>query len=123
MTDKLENSNTPNEDTNDVDVVVNKALTDSITRLENRVKLLEAELNLAREQSLESTLGHLRMHQVVFVSFGQNPDALWNTLATVYGSDYTNTLMRHLFFLDNAPLSIEQKLDIKKAFNSGNTRW
>jgi hypothetical protein len=106
-----------------VDVVVNKSLTDTIIRLENRVKSLEAELSLAREQSLEPALAYLRMHQVVFVSFGETPDELWEKLAKVYGSDYAHALMRHLFFLDNAPLSLEQRLDFKKAFNNGNSKW
>jgi hypothetical protein len=108
---------------NDVTVVINKALTDKISLLEGKVKLLEADLNTAHEQSLESALGYLRLHQVVFVSFGQNPDELWETLAKNYGADYTHTLMRHIFFLDNAPLSIKQKSDLKTAFNGGNTRW
>lgn len=111
------------EEPETVDVVVNRLLTDAIIRLENRVKTLEAELCLAREQSLEPTLGHLRMHQVVLVSFGKTPDELWETLANVYGSDYAHALMRHLFFLDKAPLSLEQKMDFKKAFNNGNSRW
>lgn len=121
MSDEAENSN--RDDLKNVSIVVSKLLTDTITRLENRVKYLEAELNLAREQSLESTLGYLRLHQVVFVSFGQNPDELWETLAKNYGADYAHILMRHLFFLDNAPLSIKQKSDLKTAFNGGNTRW
>lgn len=103
--------------------IVLETLTEKIQQQARLIAGLQAELQRARQASLESMLGPLRMREAVLLYVGKDADHIAQHFAQEFGSDITGAVLRHLFLLDNAPMQPEQREAFRKAMNHGMTRW
>lgn len=107
-----------------MEAVIEQALLEKIQRLEVHVKRLEADLQLARDGSLETMIGQLRLREVVLLYVGEKGiQEFADQLSRELGSEMTRLATRHLFALNHAPLEQEQRETFRAIFNHGMNRW
>ncbi len=106
--------------TNDV---VLETLTEKIQRQERFIAQLQADLEHARQASVDCMLGQLRLREAVLLYVGQDADKFSQEIAEKFGGDVARTVLNSLFVLDNAPVPSEVRESIRKATNHGMDRW
>lgn len=104
------------------DVVI-ETLTEKIQRQDRFIAELQAELQRARQASVDAMLGQLRLHEAVLLYVGQDVDNFAQQIAENFGSDVARAVSNSLFVLDNAPVPSEVREAIRKATNHGMNRW
>lgn len=105
------------------DVVLETA-TEKIQRQDRFIAQLQAELHLARQASVETMLGRLRLREAVLLYVGHDADKLIDDLdAEFHGHDAVRAVSNSLFVLDNAPVPPEVREAIRQATNRGMNRW
>ena len=105
------------------DDVVLETLTEKIQRQDRFIAQLQADLEQARQASVNTMLGQLRLLEAVLLYVGQNADSFAQQLAENFGSDVVRAVLASLFVLDNAPVPPEAREAIRKATNHGMDRW
>ena len=100
-----------------------ETLTEKIQRQERFIAELQAELQQARQASVETMLGQLRLREAVLLYVGQEADNFTQQLAESFGGEVARAVSNSLFVLDNAPVSSEAREAIRKATNHGMNRW
>jgi hypothetical protein len=106
----------------DPNVVVNTALIEKVTRLEQEVLELRSQLGKARDHSIES-LGFLRLHQAIVLFTGDDIEKFNHSIASELGSDYLHNLHRHLFCLSDAPLDKKIIETFRTSLKGCNVKW
>ncbi len=106
--------------TNDV---VLETLTEKVQRHERFIAQLQADLEAARQASVDSMLGQLRLREAVLLYVGQDADNFTRQIAENFGGDVARAVSNSLFVLDNAPVPSEVRESIRKATNHGMNRW
>lgn len=106
-----------------MDTVLEQALTEKIQRQDRFIAELQAELQRARQASVDTMLGHLRLREAVLLYVGQDTDNFAQQIAETFGSDVARAVSTSLFVLDNAPVPAEAREAIRKATNHGMNRW
>ncbi|MBU9388251.1 hypothetical protein KTE71_12070 [Burkholderia multivorans] len=104
------------------DVVI-ETLTEKIQRQDRFIAELQAELQRARQASVDAMLGQLRLREAVLLYVGQDVDNFAQQIAENFGSDVARAVSNSLFVLDNAPVPSEVREAIRKATNHGMNRW
>jgi hypothetical protein len=100
-----------------------EALTEKIQRQERFIAQLQADLEQARQASVDTMLGQLRLREAVLLYVGQDADNFAQQIAEEFGSEVARAVSNSLFVLDNAPVSPEVRESIRKATNHGMHRW
>lgn len=106
--------------TNDV---VLESLTEKIQRQDRFIAQLKADLEQARQASVDRMLGQLRLREAVLLYVGQNADSFAQQIAETFGDEVARAVSNSLFVLDNAPVPSEAREAIRKATNHGMNRW
>lgn len=106
--------------TNDV---VLETLTEKIQRQDRFIAKLQADLEQARQASVETMLGQLRLREAVLLYVGHDADNFAQQIAENFGGDVARAVSNSLFVLDNAPMPSEAREAIRKATNHGMNRW
>lgn len=106
--------------TNDV---VLETLTEKIQRQERFIAQLQADLEQARQASVDTMLGQLRLREAVLLYVGQDTDTFTQQIAENFGSDVARAVSNGLFVLDNAPVPTEAREALRAATNYGMNRW
>jgi len=106
--------------TNDV---VLETLTEKIQRQDRFIAQLQADLEQARQASVDTMLGQLRLRAAVLLYVGQDADNFAQQIAENFGSDVARAVSTSLFVLDNAPVPTEAREAIRRATNYGMDRW
>lgn len=106
--------------TNDV---VLETLTEKIQRQDRFIAQLQADLEQARQASVEMMLGQLRLREAVLLYVGHDADNFAQQIAENFGGDVARAVSNSLFVLDNAPVPSEAREAIRKATNHGMNRW
>ena len=106
--------------TNDV---VLETLTEKIQRQERFIAQLQADLEQARQTSVDTMLGQLRLREAVLLYVGQDADNFAQQIAENFGSEVARAVSNSLFVLDNAPVPPEVRDAIRQATNHGMNRW
>ena len=104
------------------DVVI-ETLTEKIQRQDRFIAQLQADLEIARQASVDNMLGQLRLREAVLLYVGQDADNFAQQIAENFGSDIARAVSNSLFVLNNAPVSSEARESIRKATNHGMNRW
>lgn len=105
------------------DAVVETALVEKIQRLERFAVELQAELQRAREASVDTMLGQLPLREAVLLYVGQDAANFAQQIAEKFGGEVARAVSASLFVLDNAPVPSEVRDAIRKATNHGMNRW
>lgn len=106
--------------TNDV---VFETLTQKIQRQERFIAQLQADLEQARQASVDTMLGQLRLREGVLLYVGQDADNFAQQIAENFGGDVARAVANSLFVLDNAPVPPEAREAIRSATTRGMNRW
>ena len=106
--------------TNDV---VLETLTEKIQRQDRFIAQLQADLEQARQASVDTMLGQLRLREAVLLYVGQDADNFAQQIAENFGGEVARAVASSLFVLDNAPVPPETREAIRKATNHGMNRW
>lgn len=106
--------------TNDV---ILETLTEKIQWQERFIAQLQADLEQARQASVDTMLGQLRLREAVLLYVGQDVDNFAQQIAEDFGSDIARAVSNSLFVLDNAPVPPEAREAIRKVTNRGMNRW
>lgn len=106
-----------------IDDTVLEALTEKIQRQDRFIAALQAELQEAREASVETIFGQLRLREAVLLYVGRDADNFVPQIAECFGSNVARAVSTALFVLDNAPVPAEAREAIREATNHGMTRW
>ena len=106
--------------TNDV---VLETLTEKIQRQERFIAQLQADLEQARQASVDTMLGQLRLREAVLLYVGHDADKLAQQIAENFGSEVARAVSNSLFVLDNAPVPTEAREALRAATNHGMNRW
>ncbi len=102
--------------TNDV---VLETLTEKIQRQDRFIAELQTELQRARQASVDTMLGQLRLREAVLLYVGNDADNFTQQLAETFGSEVARAVSASLFVLDNAPVPPEVREVIREATNHG----
>lgn len=105
-----------------MDAVAEQVLTEKIQRQDQLIAQLQADLELAREASIERMLGQLRLRETVLMYVGKDAGGLRRQLAEAFGGDVARVVSNSLFVLDNAPVPSEVRESIRQATNHGMNR-
>ena len=103
--------------------VVLETLTEKIQRQERLITKLQAELQQARNTSVQSMLGPLRLRETLLLYVGDDAAGFSQQIAKDFGSEIARAISNSLFVLDNAPVLPEVREAIRKATNHGMSRW
>ena len=106
--------------TNDV---VLETLTEKVQRQDRFIAELQAELQQARQASVATMLGQLRLREAVLLYVGQDANNFAQQIAENFGSDVARAVSNSLFVLDNAPVPTEAREALRAATNHGMNRW
>ena len=66
--------------------------------------LQQAELERARQASVDTMLGQLRLREAVLLYVGRDVDSFEQQIAENFGSDVARAVSNSLFVLDNVPV-------------------
>lgn len=105
------------------DDVVLDTLAEKIQRQDRFIAQLQADLEVARQASVDRMLGQLRMREAVLLYVGQDADNFAQQIAENFGGEVARAVSNSLFVLDNAPVPSEAREAIRKATNHGMNRW
>lgn len=100
-----------------------ETLTEKIQRQERFIAQLQADLEQARQVSVDTLLGQLRLREAVLLYVGQDVDNFAQQIAENFGSEIARAVSNSLFLLDNAPVSTETREALRAATNHGMNRW
>lgn len=100
-----------------------ETLIEKIQRQERFITQLQADLEQARQASVDTMLGQLRLREAVLLYVGQDADIFAQQIAENFGGDVARAVSHSLFVLENAPVSSEVRESIRKAMNHGMNRW
>jgi hypothetical protein len=100
-----------------------ETLTERIQRQDRFIAELQAELQRAREASVDTMLGQLRLREAILLYVGQNADNFAQQIAGTFGYEVARAVSASLFVLDNAPVPPEAREALRAAFNHGMNRW
>ena len=103
----------------EVEIAVRTALVEKIQRQDRFIAELQAELQQARQASVDAMLGQLRLREAVLLYVGQDADNFTQQIAETFGSDVARAVSNSLFVLDNAPVPPEVREAIRNATNHG----
>jgi len=103
--------------------VVEQTLVERIQQQERLIAQLQADLQLARQASVETMLGQLRLREAVLLFVGQDADNFTQQITEAFGSDIARAISNSLFVLDNAPVSANVQDALRAACNHGMNRW
>ena len=103
--------------------VVLETLTETIQRQERFIAQLQADLEQARQTSVDTMLGQLRLREAVLLYVGQDADSFARQIAESFGGDVARAVSNSLFVLDNAPVPTEAREALRAATNHGMNRW
>jgi hypothetical protein len=103
--------------------VVLETLTEKIQRQERFIAQLQADLEQARQASVDNMLGQLRLREAVLLYVGQDADHFAQQIAENFGSEVARAVSNSLFVLDNAPVPTEVREALRTATNHGMNRW
>ena len=103
--------------------VVLETLTEKIQRQERFIAQLQADLEQARQASVDTMLGQLRLREAVLLYVGQDADTFTQQIAENFGSDVARAVSNSLFVLDNAPVPTEAREALRIATDHGLNRW
>ena len=106
--------------TNDV---VLETLTEKIQRQDRFITELQVELQRARQASVDTMLGQLRLREAVLLYVGQDADNFAQQIAETFGSEIARAVSSSVFVLDNAPVPPEAREAVRTACNRGMNRW
>ena len=104
------------------DVVI-ETLTEKIQRQDRFIAQLQADLEIARQASVDNMLGQLRLREAVLLYVGQDADSFARQIAESFGGDVARAVSNSLFVLDNAPVPTEAREALRAATNYGMNRW
>ena len=104
------------------DVVI-ETLTEKIQRQDRFIAQLQADLEIARQASVNNMLGQLRLREAVLLYVGQDADSFARQIAESFGGDVARAVSNSLFVLDNAPVPTEAREALRAATNHGMNRW
>ena len=104
------------------DVVI-ETLTEKIQRQDRFIAQLQADLEQARQTSVDNMLGQLRLREAVLLYVGQDADSFARQIAESFGGDVARAVSNSLFVLDNAPVPTEAREALRAATNHGMNRW
>ncbi len=104
------------------DVVI-ETLTEKIQRQDRFIAQLQADLEIARQASVDNMLGQLRLREAVLLYVGQDADSFARQIAESFGGDVARAVSNSLFVLDNAPVPTEAREALRAATNHGMNRW
>lgn len=106
----------PEAVTDSVNDAVTKALLEKIERLEAANAALKARLDsIATTNRIDLMLGQLRLHEGVLVYIGEDPGDFERFVKQHFGRDG----LRHLFWLDQLPLSAEVRMAVRECLKGG----
>ncbi len=124
MTDAAVPSVAGSTDKGVVTVAIAIALIEKVKRLEWHIANLETDLRQARSATLDAVLGPLRLREVALVYFGdEEMEDYATTLAQEFDAHVADQVLRHVFDLNGAPVTDEQREAIRRSFNHGMDRW
>lgn len=104
--------------------VLQQAMVDKVAALERQVATLQEELERNRSATLGAMLGPLRVRQVVLLHVGiESPAQLVDKLSQSFGSWAANQAIRHMFDLNDAPCSDEQREQFRAMFGNGMVKF
>ncbi|PTT89373.1 hypothetical protein DBR42_07990 [Pelomonas sp. HMWF004] len=103
--------------------VVVQTLTERIQQQDRLIADLSADLRDARQASINTMLGQLRLREAVLLYVGRDADSLAQQLTEAFGVDIARAVSKSLFVLDNAPVATEVRETIRTATNHGMNRW
>lgn len=106
-----------------MDAIVEQALTEKIQRQDRFITELQAELQRARQTSVETMLGQLRLREAVLLYVGQDADNFTQQIAEKFGGDVARAVSGSLFVLDNAPVPSGVQEALRTACDHGMNRW
>ena len=95
--------------------VVLETLTEKIQRQDRLIAQLQADLEQARQASVDRMLGQLRLREAVLLYVGNEADNFAQQLAENFGSEVARAVSANLFVLDNAPVLPEAREAIRQA--------
>lgn len=96
------------------------ALTEKVERQDRFIKELQSELDQARNASVDTMLGQLRLRGAVLMYVGhQSVEGFERQIFEAFGAGIAGAVSTSLFVLDNAPLSPEARTMVRKAIQSG----
>lgn len=100
--------------------VAQQAMAEKIGALELQVAALQDELERTRATTLGAMLGPLRMRQIILLHIGTEDTAqMVENLSKDFSNSGVNQAIRHLFVLNNAPCTNEQREQFRSIFNNG----
>jgi hypothetical protein len=105
------------------DDVVLDTLAEKIQRQDRFIAQLQADLEVARQASVDRMLGQLRLREAVLLYVGQDADNFAQQIAENFGRDVARAVTNSLFVLDNAPVPPEAREAFRKATIHGMNRW
>lgn len=96
------------------------ALIEKNNRLQATIKELEQSLRNAQRITLD-TLGPLRLRQTILVYIGteDTPQQFEAKLVDAFGLDAAGLIERHLYYLEQSPLTVEVRDAIRDAYIQG----
>lgn len=103
--------------------VLLEALAEKIQCQDRFIKGLQAELQLARQSSIDVMLGQLRLREAVLLYVGQDADNFVRKIAENFGSEIAQAVELSVFVLDNAPVLPEVREALRVAANHGMNKW
>ncbi|MBV5676216.1 hypothetical protein [Zoogloea sp.] len=106
-----------------LDAVVETALVEKIQRQDRFIAELQAELQRARQASVDAMLGQLRLREAVLLYVGQDADNFAQQIAEKFGSEVARAVSASLFVLNNAPVPSSTRDALRTACNHGMSRW
>lgn len=103
--------------------VVLETLTEKIQRQERLIAQLQADLQQARQASVDTMLRQLRLREAVLLYVGNDGANFAQQIAENFSSEVAQAVSNSLFVLDNAPVSSEVRESVRKATSHGMNRW
>lgn len=108
----------------DAAAVAQQALAEKVVTLERQVAILQDELERTRATTLAAMLGPLRLRQIVLLHIGtESTTQLVENLSKDFGGWAVNQAIRHLFVLNNAPCTNEQREQFRLIFDNGMNKF
>lgn len=98
-------------------------LAEKIKRQESVISQLSAELQQAKDASVDLMLKQLRLHETVLLFVGQDESHFAQQITDRFGSEVAQAVLMSLFVLNRAPVSGETREQIRLAVNHGMSRW
>lgn len=92
-------------------------------RRDSLIEELEVELQKARQASVTSMLGQLRLREAVLLYVGHDANNFIQQITETFGVEIASAVEVSLFTLDNAPVSSDVKEALRVACHGGMHRW